>query len=388
LGLKLNLCRCGSGKETKICHPGLGETELRRILKIMLTIDNDTGELTINQSLRAVASKPTVVEAILRMAMVNTPAGRIIYPLLVTNGKYALRPITIDGLFIIAEDIAITCMLSPIHFCHIKFNINNVSRCPKKRGEYTVKCKIETFGTPFQSIFALEADYDNVYLYHHTNDKAAAAISKSMYMNSSAWNIQGTRKLEDKHYIYLTNIPKIENNLDLIDIAMCDVGSEIAILSDLGKKRIIKVYRDNPINRPVALKIKVPNYIIAPNSLILHNNKAYLETSTLGSYSWWEVFMPNIFRISVKPRTGLPLKKTEDGFRIIVDDNLLLQEGFRSALGNDIIGLMSIWSEKPIHRIMPRPSDRGELDSEWVNVWKNNLSNVSASTFLDIISKI
>jgi hypothetical protein len=63
-------------------------------------------------------------------------------------------------------------------------------------------------------------------LFHHTNPAAYSSIRASQELWSSAWNLQGTRRLTNVAYVYLTSLPRIERPEDLNRIAMASDGVE------------------------------------------------------------------------------------------------------------------------------------------------------------------
>src|SRR4051794_17788067 len=62
-------------------------------------------------------------------------------------------------------------------------------------------------------------------LFHHTNPTAYASIIASQQLWSSAWNLQGNRRLQNVAYSYFTSLAKISTEEDLGRIAMASSGS-------------------------------------------------------------------------------------------------------------------------------------------------------------------
>lgn len=92
-------CLCGSGKFAKNCH-GKHHTKdkIRSQIKYeVLKVDSD-GQVLINANFQAGIFGKQTTKCKLKYWMAVTPAGLIIYPLLLQKRKKAIRPITIDGL--------------------------------------------------------------------------------------------------------------------------------------------------------------------------------------------------------------------------------------------------------------------------------------------------
>ncbi|MCY9694144.1 hypothetical protein [Paenibacillus alginolyticus] len=386
---KMLFCPCGSGKDQDDCHPNLSPNEIKKTIRHRSNIRE--GQVEFLKLFDTGAFKRSEYSGHLRVAFVSTPAGKIFYPLMVFLGNSAIRPLTIDGEIIIEEFCTIHCMLTPQHFASIVFNVKELLG-EKGKKVRLVKCTIATVGRPFDSVFAIEANLSKqrIALYHHTNEEAGEKIISSKFMRGSKWNIQGTEELEELGHIYMTDIQRIEDDRDIWDIAMCDKGTRINIISDNQDQENIEVYRDNPKNRPVSLKIWVPLDFVSPNHLILHNGGSHTQTSQFGSYSWWEVFMPSIYRIAVKRDTGLPLTliTKKNDLLFIKSDNLQGNENFLAALGSDMYSLRKVWSEKATPRVNPKPADFGQLDVEWQEVWRKNLCSIINDIMKDSLDTI
>lgn len=136
--------------------------------------------------------------------------------------------------------------------------------------------------------FALE-------LLHITNPGAAAGISSSAEIWSSAWNLQGTRKLKNVAYVYLTSLPDVRGEEDLRRIAMASDGK---IHFQTSSKRIeeqiltMTVYRENTTGRTQSLPVATPAALIAPPHLLLHRP---------AGDAYYEVVGPEIYRIGLVP---------------------------------------------------------------------------------------
>lgn len=136
--------------------------------------------------------------------------------------------------------------------------------------------------------FALE-------LFHITNADAAADIVRSNEIWSSPWNLQGTRKLTNVAYVYLTSLSEIRDEGDLRRIAMASDGViGLQTTSSRPREDVLKmtVYRESTTGRTDSLPVAVPVALLPPPHLLLHR-------SDEGAY--YEVVGPEIFRIGVLP---------------------------------------------------------------------------------------
>jgi hypothetical protein len=388
-------CKCGSGLPKVRCHNEDNINKIRKSLRVsFISNETDIVRTTTFFPLRSVDFPIASYRGVLKFQIATTPAGPLIYPLFIKKEGSCLRPLTIDGQLIINDGIeelvSIPCMLTPIHFGEIIFHSKDVKRDNFSIGGYTVKCEIRTKGNPFESVFAMEMKGEQIALYHHTSKENEKLILESGYFKGSKWNFQGTNELTTFHNIYLTNIPKIEDKFDLFEIGMCDKGTDLSIITDDNEIEVIEVYRENPCNRPAALKVWVDWNLISTNHLILHNDKAsHFSPTQVGTFSWWEVFMPYIFRVPVKINSYLryTYNRKKNEYRLKYGPNYYKTNGFYAALGTDLHGLKVIWSEISTPRPKSRQSDYGRLDDEWVKIWENNFTKLVHSTLENLLLK-
>lgn len=140
--------------------------------------------------------------------------------------------------------------------------------------------------------FALE-------LFHVTNSAAATAIQKSRQLRSSAWNLQGTRKLKNVAYVYLTSLEEILDDQDLQRIGMSSNGFLAFQTTTAGPRERgikIEVYRESTTGRTESLRVVVPSASLAPPHLLIHRN---------AEEAYYEVVGPEIYRIGLIPGSSL-----------------------------------------------------------------------------------
>jgi len=190
------------------------------------------------------------------------------------------------------------------------------------------KCKI--FGPKNIHDFYTGTGYfkDNIpylKLFHHTLPRFKRLIETSKILKTSKWNIQGTKKLLNINYFYLTCLEKIEKPQDLKQIAMASDG-KIHLLKDnydappsikpedIGKYKDgvleLEVYRENTMNRNATIDFFVDSTIISSKHLWKH--MPHNETV------FYEICMPFIYRIGATPDSLL----TFDNKTISKQENL------------------------------------------------------------------
>lgn len=162
-------------------------------------------------------------------------------------------------------------------------------------------------------------------LYHHTLPRSKKSIIDSSELKLSRWNIQGTKKLKNVGYFYLTALDSISTPGDLKQIAMSSDGSIQLLLDNFPQPPTLstnsvenikngvlelEVYRESTKNRNATIKFLVDSTIISPKHLWKH----FLENQPV----YYEACMPFIFRIGGEIDELLSFKD----FRIDRQDNI------------------------------------------------------------------
>lgn len=144
-------------------------------------------------------------------------------------------------------------------------------------------------------------------LFHHTLPRYKGLIQKSEQLKLSEWNIQGTKRLTNIGYFYMTCLDEIKVDNDLLQIAMSSEGIIRLLLDNYEQPRFldpnkatrirqgileIEVYRENTMNRKSTIELLVDSTIIAPKHLWKHFPK--------NQAVFYEVCMPFIYRIGGK----------------------------------------------------------------------------------------
>jgi hypothetical protein len=383
--IKLN-CPCGSGLDINECHRiGIDSNLLRESLKRNIKFDDITKSYRFENIFQPKEMKEHQFTCEILYSIVHTPAGLIVYPLLLTYDKKSIRPLTIDGILPLKDNnnlyTILQCMLTPISSGTILIDMNQAKMNSNKT--YKSSCILKVQGNPFSSVFSMENKKGKIALFHHTNEDSKEKIINSKVLKGSRWNFQGTKELDNINYIYLTDLPYINNSFDLMEIGMADKGSKLAVITDDGNVQELTVYRDNPINRTGTLKVWVEAEMIAPNPLILHDIESNIKPGSFGSFSWWELFCPSIYRIPVKNKGELLLEmdsKKKNFFLKRTSDYREMTE-FLAGLGGDQESILRLWYEQSAKDVRKNsnitPADNGEIDKDWVEVWSKNASNLT-----------
>lgn len=167
--------------------------------------------------------------------------------------------------------------------------------------------------------------YPYVILSHFTEGSKIPVIESSGECRSSKWALSRTRKIEIS-FCYLTDLTEIKYSWDFFSIAMIRENYPEMILweTDDGMLVTCEIRKENR-ELDAKLDFLVDMRLVSPNPVIAHNKN---------SEEWWEVFMPNIFRIACK---SIKLKKNGKFYRVEKNsvNNFIPSKGFSLADGYD-----------------------------------------------------
>ena len=172
-------------------------------------------------------------------------------------------------------------------------------------------------------------------LYHHTTEESKVLINDSSHYRGSEWNYQGSKKLQNICYAYFTSLDRIANDQDLSRIAMANEGT-MYLTVDISLEIVpIKVYRESTTNRTATLSELI-------DSTILMNNPIYMHTQDDGSYVYYEVSNPFIYRVGLKPKTVLPFNNQtiESNENVKLADHIVLGDS------TTVLGLLAPFDEE------------------------------------------
>lgn len=172
-------------------------------------------------------------------------------------------------------------------------------------------------------------------LFHHTTNDARTGILSSRTFRSSAWNIQGNKKLSNISYVYFTSLDSIKTREDLAAIAMSPNrllhlrrdGSVIPTpvpsnwkQTDLAQDILeVEVYWSAPEKRNSPIEVDVPAILLAPGHVWRHSEGLVVN---------YEVSRPAIFRVGVEPGRTVP---------VATDGTIVRPPGFKQ-FGYMVIG--------------------------------------------------
>lgn len=214
-------------------------------------------------------------------------------------------------------------------------------------------------------------------LYHHTNKAARKGIESSKELWSSRWNIQGTEQFENVSFLYLTSLPAINNQGDLLEIAM-SMDEKLHLRVDQNPTNnpdlTLTVYRGATKDRKEKLGFWVDTSLLAPQPLYRHRG-------------YHEVVCPFIHRIAVEPSSSVaivgnklvPNEPKQPDYIVVGDANTVegleapykeksdeifhVEKGSRSSLE-----LLEYWfdnSNVDLHT--GRTREIFSLNNEWIN---------------------
>lgn len=211
-------------------------------------------------------------------------------------------------------------------------------------------------------------------LFHHTNAGAYTSICASRELWASTWNLQGTRRLANVAYVYLTSLPKIVHPEDLNRIAMASSGKiAFQTTSHRPTERMLElaVYRESTTGRTSVVKVGVPSSLLAPPHLLLH-------PQVFGSSAYYEAVGPEIFRIGVKPGTKMPIPH---GLASPAASDLKTFEYIVLGDASELEGLAAPYAEEETEHVMHLELIDGESDlfAFWLN--NANSDQITGRTF-------
>ncbi|GGF58719.1 hypothetical protein GCM10011332_10380 [Terasakiella brassicae] len=139
-------------------------------------------------------------------------------------------------------------------------------------------------------------------LYHHTNDAGKKGITTSKEIWGSKTNIQGNPVLQNIEYGYFTSLGTINNEMDLMSIAMSGEGIAGFLPTNAPNAPAYGTFITVPTKQPTELSqtlwFWVDCELIAPNHLWFHR--------PIGEMPHYELVLPNVYRVGIKPSATLP----------------------------------------------------------------------------------
>jgi len=261
-----------------------------------------------------------------KVKLVHSRDGSLIVPdqLYLRSPQVWFRPCTFLPSVLLKDDDQIGCRLYfDLEESTLELTFENtglLNHLPD--GSFTYECVIRGPGDLIDRATGMWDLIDkrlHLKLFHHTDDEGHGGITRSGEFWSSAWNIQGTRKLSNVAYVYFTDLGIIETPDDLAAIAMSPRRKLHFLRDGALPPRVLppgwkstplakdvfeaEVYWSSPARRTRTLWVYVDPALIAPSHLLRH------ETDRV----WYEVSCPAIYRVGVEPGRTLPW----DGTRVV-----------------------------------------------------------------------
>ncbi len=245
-----------------------------------------------------------------KLRLVHFEWGSFIVPDLIIINNYYFRPFTLDNCLLheISDNhiiASIICNLS----CDVSIRIEiESSALIEMLPDYSQVFAIKIFGPKRKLLYLAvlgDACIQNtgitIRLFHHTNLDAKNNIRASRRLWSSRWNLQGSAEVEERSFVYLTPLPRINNTGDMIKIGMHPneiIRFQLDQNRDNKLEHIVEVpvLKRNISRLSEALKIWIDWRFITPTHFFLHSGR--LQPNGLAN--WHEAVMPWIFRIPME----------------------------------------------------------------------------------------
>jgi hypothetical protein len=198
-------------------------------------------------------------------------------------------------------------------------------------------------------------------LFHHTAPDTLQLIKNSSVLRGKFWNYQGTAKLENVCYAYLTSLEAIRTSADLQEIAMSSDGVIAMLLDDHEPPAgvvPVTVYRESTANRTATLPLWIPSDVLSPPHVWMHSPRH--------GPVYFEIANPAIFRIGLKPGEAIPI--SGDSVEI---SEVILKRFEYVVIGDstDPIGITAPFNEENTGLIF-KIDDCGDLDP--LTYWRKN----------------
>ena len=222
-----------------------------------------------------------------------------------------IQPLFFSGNVISKSDDNIECSIridiSHGYHLYIKFSSSDI-KSKLNDGSMFYHCRIKGPKSLYKYATGdavIINEYPYIKLFHHTSFKAKINIIETNEFWSSDWNIQGTKRLTNISYLYLTALPKILYNSDLLEIAMSSNG-EIQLRLDKNISRnpdvILNVYRESTRNRNKSL-----SYLV--DTSLLSTQPSYRHEVSVGESGYHEVVCPFIHRLGIDHEATVKIKE-------------------------------------------------------------------------------
>lgn len=252
------------------------------------------------------------VPGAIKVQNIKLPFGRHVIPQFVYIGDYAWRPTMLSVVIVEGDE-------GQFYWARVSFDVvwnrpatadilytrhRRLAEYPDASAIY--ECLV-TDADMLPQEAAISRDGFRLKLFHHTSAECLPLIKESGHLRPSKWNYQGSAELDDRHFIYFTDVPRFEDAMDLVRVAMTDGGFKLAMQYDdpaLPPEFITVPVRDRA-QMSKRIDCLVEPWLIESPPMLLHDPSLRGE----GYARYWEFSHPNIFRIPVQPGTVCELQE-------------------------------------------------------------------------------
>lgn len=326
---------------------------------------------------------PSIYDGYIKCKLVHQNHYSLVIPdqiyLSLADQTYWLQPFYFTANLISFVETGGSCSLwVDLSFCaQVKVTFSDTglqNRLPD--GSFLYRCTISGPKALFRHATGSAVIKNNVpYLkvFHHTDRKGENGILESGEFWSSKWNIQGTKKLSNISYLYLTPLDKIKCGDDLQEIAMSEIGRiPLRLDQNLSDQpdEFLRVDRESTENRKRTLPVWVRSDYLSPQHVYRHtppNDGVY-----------YEIVCPFILRLGVEAGSTIRLNKTTLVPRVMKQlDYVVIGDA------TTLIGLRSPYDEEFTKHVLKiaRPPPGEEIILYWQ---KNSNSNLFHSIPVEI----
>lgn len=307
-------CPCGSGKKYKACHLlKVGKQQFNRKFNRWERANahdyhSDFGTATRGEHLH---------EGMIKCKLLHRHSGSIIVPdfIFISGGAEWIQPLAFYPCVLVKDDNDIEARLFidisggqqlEVHFRSSGF------KARLEDGSELFACSImgpEDLAEHATGSAEFRAHRPFLKLFHHTSENAKNGIVAGKSFWASSWNIQGTKKLSNVGYVYLTPLDRIKFKQDLERIGMASNGRLLfakdgvqlpkQVLNPAWARRhrddfiALEVYRANTLDRTHGIEVVVDAATLAPAHLYMHRDN--------NGFMYYEISTPWINRIGLAP---------------------------------------------------------------------------------------
>jgi hypothetical protein len=307
-------CPCGSGRKYKKCHllkTGNGQFN-RRFNRWERADSHD-----YNSHFGTAKPGEHHHQGWIKCRLLHSDFGSVILPdfLFIDEGTRWIQPLAFHACTLIKDDEDISCRIyidiSGGQQVEVKFKSSGFA-ARLADGSEMFRCSIRgphDLAEHATGLSEFRGDHRAfLKLYHHTNETAKTSIVHGRSFRASTWNIQGTKRLTNVGYVYLTPLDQIKYIQDLERIGMASNGQlhflrdgvhPPPVMTPSWKSQhqddilTMSVYRANTEDRTHTIEVLVEASALAPVHVYRHKDHR--------GFRFYEVSNPWINRVGLPP---------------------------------------------------------------------------------------